>query len=111
VFEQARELLGEAIQRPPARACLRARAQEALGFLPAGGARIACSPGVAAELEGRLAGGRELRIETREDLPAGFQITAADGSLVIDATLEKLLELERPALAVEVLRLLAAEAP
>lgn len=88
-----------------------ARAQEALGFVPEGGALITCSPGVAAALEGRLAAHPELRIETREDLPPGFQITGAGGALLIDATLEKLLELERPALAIEVLRRLAAETP
>jgi vacuolar-type H+-ATPase subunit E/Vma4 len=111
IFADAHQLLGEAIQHPTAREYLAARAQEALGFVPEGDALITCSPGVAAVLEGRLAAHPDLRIETREDLPPGFQFTAAGGALLIDATLEKLLELERPALAIEVLRRLAAGTP
>lgn len=111
VYAHARELLDEAIERPAARERLVARAREALGFVPAGGAVIACSPGVASVLEGELEEDEDLRIETRQDLPVGFQITAAGGAVVVDGTLEKLLELERPVLSIEVLRQLEAETP
>lgn len=111
VFAGARELLCEAIDRPAAQARLVERAQEALGFIPAGRAVICCSPGVASMLEGELDVGDGLEIETRQDLPAGFQITGAGGALVVDATLESLLELRRPALAIEVLRWLESGNP
>jgi vacuolar-type H+-ATPase subunit E/Vma4 len=111
VFAGARELLGEAIGQPAAQARLVIRAQEALGFVPAGGAVITCSPGVASVLEGELDAGDSLRIETQLDLPAGFQVTGAGGALVVDATLESLLELRRPLLAIEVLRWLESEQP
>jgi vacuolar-type H+-ATPase subunit E/Vma4 len=103
VFTAARALLPEALERPAARERLIERAREALGFVPPGPAVIACSQGVAAVLEGRLDARTDLSVETRDDVAAGFRITGADGALVVDATLERLLELERPALSIEVL--------
>jgi vacuolar-type H+-ATPase subunit E/Vma4 len=108
VFKLARDRLGEAIDRPAARERLVERAREALGFVPAGAARITCSPGVADVLDGRLEERDELTVETRSDLPTGFRVEGAGGALVVDATLESLLEGLRPALAIEVLRQLDA---
>lgn len=110
VFERARALLPRALETPAARSRLVERAREALGFVPAGGAVIACSTGVADVLEGPLERPGDVRIETHPDLPAGFRVEAASGALVIDATLERLLELGRPTLAIEVLRRLRSPA-
>jgi hypothetical protein len=41
--------------------------------------------------------------ESDGELPAGFRVSSADGALVVDATLEKLLDLRRPELAIQVL--------
>lgn len=114
VFARGRALLAEAIQSPAARRCLAQRAGEALAFVPAGGATIQCSPGVAplleAELGDRLAEGPHgVRVETQPDLPPGFRILGAGGSLTVEAILETLLELDRPRLAIEVLRQLEGE--
>ncbi len=110
VFERAGALLEDALDEPAARHRVLLRAREALGLVPEGGAVIACSPGVADVLEGALELGTDLRIETRADLPTGFCVEAAGGALVIDATLEQLLELGRPTLAIEVLRRLEGDA-
>ena len=81
----------------------RALLPEALGFVPPGPAVVTCSPGVAARLEGQLDARADLSVETRDDVAAGFRVTGADGALVVDATLARLLEGERPALSIEVL--------
>jgi len=114
LFARARELLAEAIQQPAARRRLAERASEALEFIPAGAATIQCSPGVAPILEAELRDLLErepqgVRVETDPELPPGFRVVGAGGSLTVDATLEKLLELDRPILAIEVLRRLERE--
>lgn len=109
VFERAGTLLSAALEDPAATDRVVSRAREALDFVPEGDVVIACSPGVAEVLEGRLDDTRELAIESCADLPAGFRVEAAGGALVIDATLERLLELGRPVLAIEVLRRLEGD--
>jgi vacuolar-type H+-ATPase subunit E/Vma4 len=109
VFERAAACLADHLEDPAARRRMVIRAREALDFVPEGDAVIACSPGVADVLEEALDLRDDLRIETRADLPAGFRIEAAAGALVIDATLERLLELDRPTLAIEVLRRFAGD--
>jgi len=109
VFERAGTLLAGALEDPAAMDRVVSRAREALDFVPEGDVVIACSPGVAELLEGRLDHERELTIEPRADLPAGFRVEAAGGALVIDATLERLLEFGRPTLAIEVLQRLEGD--
>jgi vacuolar-type H+-ATPase subunit E/Vma4 len=65
---------------------------------------LTCAPGLAESLASLAASHGALRIETDEAMAAGFRVTAADGALVVDGTLESLLELERDVLAIEVLR-------
>jgi hypothetical protein len=77
--------------------------------VPEGGARVVCSPGVATLLEGALAEADGVSVETRDALPAGFRVEGAGDALVVDATLESLLELDRPRLASWALRRLDAE--
>jgi len=95
--------------RPAARHAAVARARDALAFMPSGDAVVVCSTAVAPILKQELAEVLEqhegdVRIETRPDLPIGFRVVGAGGALTVDATLERLLELDRPALAIDVLR-------
>jgi len=106
VFDRARERLRTALERPATRDRLVARAREALDLVPAGAVVITCSPGVEAMLQDVAAGRDEVVIETDPTLPSGFRVSGAGGALVVDATLDMLLEIERPALAVAILRAL-----
>lgn len=105
VFAMAEKALSAAFEAPSARGELVARAEQALSHMPLGGAVVvSCSTGVAPMLESALASHDDVRVECDPDLPAGFRVAAADGAVVVDATLSSLLEADRPALAIEILR-------
>jgi vacuolar-type H+-ATPase subunit E/Vma4 len=105
VFAMAEEALSVAFEAPSARGELVARAERALSHMPPGGAVVvSCSSGVAPMLESALASHDDVCVECDPDLPAGILVAAAEGAVVVDATLSRLLEADRPALAIEILR-------
>lgn len=110
VFAEAHELLSAVTLGPASRTRLLERAREALRLVPAGEVVVRCSPDVARILAEELELPDGARIETQEELLPGFRVTGAGGAVEVDCTLAALLELERPVLAIEVLRRLDAAA-
>jgi vacuolar-type H+-ATPase subunit E/Vma4 len=104
VFELARDELPAVLEGSAARAWVVALAEQALGHMPSGPVRIECSRDVAEPLEQALAGRDDVRVELAPELPSGFRVHDQQGSLVVDGTLTKLLELHRPVLAIDVLQ-------
>jgi vacuolar-type H+-ATPase subunit E/Vma4 len=105
VFAMAEEALSVALEAPSARGELVARAERALYHMPPGDTVVVSgSSGVAPILESALASHDDVYVECDPDLPAGFRMAAAEGAVVVDATLSSLLEADRPALAIEILR-------
>jgi vacuolar-type H+-ATPase subunit E/Vma4 len=105
VFAMAEQALSEELEAPSAQGELVARAERALAHMPPDSAVVVtCSSGVVPMLESALGSHDDVRVECDPDLPAGFRVAAADGTVVVDATLSRLLEADRPALAIEILR-------
>jgi len=78
--------------------------------MPEDGAIVfTCSDDAARVLESALAGHSNIRIERDPDLPTGFRTVGTNGAIIVDATLTSLLDMNRPALAIEVVRLLRDE--
>jgi vacuolar-type H+-ATPase subunit E/Vma4 len=110
VFARARERLEAGVDSPPARERLIERAREALRLLPAGDVVVSCRAEVAKLLEAELVGREGVRIEVQDDMPAGFRASGSDGAVVVDATLVALLEMDKPLLAIELMRHLERDA-
>jgi vacuolar-type H+-ATPase subunit E/Vma4 len=105
VFAMAEKALFVEFEAPSGREEMVARAEQALSHMPPDSAVVVtCSSGVAPMLENALGSHDGVRVECDPDLPAGFRVAAADGTVVVDATLSRLLEGDRPALAIEILR-------
>lgn len=109
IFARARQLLAERRDDPGTFAATLAGLEPALDAV-AGRAVVRCRPQHVSELSARLDGARAAQRDvTLEGDPAvgtGFMVTAADGSVSVDATLEARLEGERPRLAIVALRVL-----
>jgi vacuolar-type H+-ATPase subunit E/Vma4 len=71
---------------------------------------VRCSHGWAATLKTALAGRSGLRLEPTKGIGAGMVVRAADGTVEVDATLERRLEQLWPRLAIELVRALEAPA-
>jgi vacuolar-type H+-ATPase subunit E/Vma4 len=110
VFELARDALPAALEAPGARERLIAHAEPAMAHMPEGPVVVTASSDLSTALEATLGGREGVRVESDGELPAGFRVSSADGALVVDATLEKLLDLRRPELAIQVLRRLEERA-
>jgi hypothetical protein len=89
------------------RATFAARLEEALSQLPPP-VRVCCPPAQVALVEAAIAGRAGVRVESDPAIAAGFRARAEEVELEVDATLPTLLALERPRLAIEVLRRLDA---
>ena len=103
VFAMAAELAPELLDSAVGREMLTVRAEEALAHFPGGEVVISASSSVAPVLEQALAERRDVRVECDSRLPAGFRAARRDGTLVVDATIESLLEQHRATLAIELL--------
>jgi vacuolar-type H+-ATPase subunit E/Vma4 len=110
IFALAREQLPAAIDTPSARSWLIGMARDALAHMPDGSVVLECSAEVAVPLREALAAEESVQFETDPELPCGFRARSASGAIVIDVTLARLLDLQRPKLAIEVLQRLAAGA-
>jgi V/A-type H+-transporting ATPase subunit E len=104
IFALAREALPSALETPAAQTTLSERARSALERAPAGPIAIRCSPAAMTAVEVAAAGRENVSVERDDALPAGFQLSAAAGALIVDATLERLLDLQRASLAIELMR-------
>lgn len=104
VSARARELLPATIASERGRAWLIELAEQALGYMPQGEVTVSCSTDVASTVEAALMEREGVRIEHDPDLPPGLRIVGGGGSVTVDATLPRLLELHRPRIAIGVLR-------
>jgi vacuolar-type H+-ATPase subunit E/Vma4 len=104
IFDEVLGHLAEALDDPAAHATLVTRAESALRHMPAGPVEIRSPDAVASVLGQALSGREDLRIEIDEDVAPGFRVIGANGALEVDATLETLLEIHRPALSIDVLQ-------
>jgi vacuolar-type H+-ATPase subunit E/Vma4 len=109
IFDEARAHLAEALNDPDSQAALVSRAESALRHMPEGPVEIRCPDAVASVLGQALSGREGLRIEIDEEVAPGFRVIGANGALEVDATLETLLEIHRPALSIDVLQQMDGE--
>jgi vacuolar-type H+-ATPase subunit E/Vma4 len=110
VFDGAREAVSSEAEASALHAAWIARAERALDHMPPDGPIVfTCSSAVAPLLEPALVGREGVRVESDPELPAGFRATGPNGAVVVDATFPSLLEMDRPLLAIEVLRRLRGE--
>ena len=106
---RARELLGEVECRPDYLASVPDRVDQALRYLPPGEARIQCRPALAEAVARAAAGHADVTVEVSAEMPAGFTVSARDGSVAVDCTLSALLGRLRPRLRADLLRALLPE--
>jgi vacuolar-type H+-ATPase subunit E/Vma4 len=111
VFAKAAASASETLGSPQARAWLVAAACGALAHMPEGSVTFRCSHEVVAWLEEALAEREGVRVEADLEGAVGFRAIGAGGELVVDGTLERMLELRRPELAIEVIERLDDREP
>jgi vacuolar-type H+-ATPase subunit E/Vma4 len=104
VFALTGEQLSTALKGELAREWLVGIASQSLRYLPEGRVVFECSEDVVALLAQAFAGRDRIEVRCDPDLPCGFRACSQDGSIIVDATLSKLLEMQRPRLAIEVLQ-------
>jgi vacuolar-type H+-ATPase subunit E/Vma4 len=76
----------------------------AMSYIGQSTAVVRCWPPLAAEVQRLLAGQGEWKLEVDPALAPGFQVAAADGSVVVDRTLPRRLLLEDTRLRVAILQ-------
>jgi len=76
----------------------------AMSYLGQSAAVIRCSPALAAELQPLLVEHRDWTLEVDPAMAPGFQVAAAGGSVVVDRTLPRRLQLEEARLRLETLQ-------
>jgi vacuolar-type H+-ATPase subunit E/Vma4 len=76
----------------------------AMSYIGESAAVVRCSPALATELQPLLVGHGEWKLEVDPALAPGFQVAAADGSVVVDRTLPRRLLLEEARLRLETLQ-------
>jgi len=104
VFDLASDRLSNLLDEPSARQRMVELVEQSLRYMPQGPIVVECSTDLSELLCEVLSGRHGLDVECVADMPSGFRTKSGDGALVVDATLTKLLELARPALAIGVLR-------
>jgi vacuolar-type H+-ATPase subunit E/Vma4 len=76
----------------------------AMSYIGQSAAVVRCSPAMAAEVQPLLAGHGEWRLEVDPTVAPGFQVAAADGSVVVDRTLPRRLLQDEARLRLEILQ-------
>jgi vacuolar-type H+-ATPase subunit E/Vma4 len=76
----------------------------AMSYIGQSAAVVRCSPALAAEVQPLLAGHGEWRLEVDPAVAPGFQVAAADGSVVVDRTLPRRLLQDEARLRLEILQ-------
>lgn len=104
VFTLAKEQLPSIFANEPVRAWIADLAEEALRHMPQGPVVIECSDTLVEPLQLKVAGRDEVRVQSASDVPEGFRARAREGTLVVDVTLTRLLDLHRPSLSIDVLQ-------
>lgn len=79
----------------------------AMSYIGQAAAIVRCSPALATEVQALLAGHEEWKLEVDPALGPGFHVAAANGSVVVDRTLPRRLQLEEARLRLEILQELA----
>lgn len=108
VFQAAAARLPVLVDDARYRAVVGAEFEEAVGYLPEGGIRLRCSPGLLGLAEEHVGDLPGISIEPDAGVGSGFVLEAADGSSALDATLERRLADQRGSLALVVLQHLPA---
>lgn len=101
VFAAAERDTAGVLLQPERGAAMAWLLHEALAFVPSG-ASVACRPELAARLNGAALGDAHVRPDP--DVAEGVVVTANDGSLRIDNTLQNRLRWLRPALSIELIK-------
>jgi vacuolar-type H+-ATPase subunit E/Vma4 len=104
VLRRAGELAPAAARSPAYLAGLAEDLACSMSYIGQSGAVVRCSPALAAEVRPLLAGHREWQLEVDSALAPGFEVAAANGSVVVDRTLPRRLLLEEARLRLEILR-------
>ena len=78
---------------------------EALGYFPAGGARVRLRAALARRLPANLSGSADVVVD--DTVPEGVIVESPDGSVRVDNTLAARLHRQRPLLAIALLRALS----
>jgi vacuolar-type H+-ATPase subunit E/Vma4 len=104
VLHRALELAPDVARSPAYRVGLPDDLVGAMSYIGQSAAVVRCSPALAAEMQPLLVGHGEWRLEVDPALAPGFQVAAADGSVVVDRTLPRRLQLEHARLRLEILQ-------
>lgn len=104
VLRRALELAPDVARSPAYLAGLPDDLVRAMSYIGESAAVVRCSPALATELQPLLVGHGEWKLEVDPALAPGFQVAAADGSVVVDRTLPRRLLLEEARLRLETLQ-------
>lgn len=107
VFEAARGLLAAAVGDAAYRTALPAQLAAALRAAGDDPAVVTCAKALVPHLRASLPPGSRAEVRVDARVGSGFRVTAADGAMEVDGTLEGRLERLQPALAIALLAGLA----
>ena len=104
VLRRALELAPDVARSPAYLVGLPDDLVRAMSYIGQSAAVVRCSPALAVEVQPLLVGHGEWKLEVDPALAPGFQVAAADGSVVVDRTLPRRLLLEEARLRLEMLQ-------
>jgi vacuolar-type H+-ATPase subunit E/Vma4 len=104
IRHRALELMPETVRSQAYLGRLPEELADALSYLAGSKAIVRCSPPLAAAIRPRVAERPQLTLEEDSDLAPGFQVAAADGSVLVDRTLPRRLISDEVWLRLEILR-------
>jgi vacuolar-type H+-ATPase subunit E/Vma4 len=111
VRDGAMAILPQALRRASAASLIDVLLDEAYQYVPPGGAKVRCSPGLARSVTAHLSGQDQVDVVEDPTILAGVRLECAGAGLTVDNTLETRLARTWPALSAEILVQLSPELP
>lgn len=104
ILQRMLELMPEVVQSEPYLASLPGELTSALSYLGPTGGLLRCSHRLSDALQTLVAAERHLKLTEDPALAPGFQVTSDDGTVLVDRTLPRRLDLEQARMRLEILQ-------